>query len=233
MYVVQHSAKNPSAGPFVKFFAECHGPDTRQRNYIGAQVLVVCPSFEWLAVQMSIFRRNSNKRTKSSSYRKHFYNCPKMVHIGLHSVGTYHKKFGWQKRKKKNVLCRVSRNDTRQSILCRVSAGWHSGKKHLCRVPKLGARQKLTDVSYRRLLTALCRAPPSPSVWHSAMISLPSVFLCRESCSRQTWSLPRAGLCRVRYSAKASLLSARQKALGKATDSGSDPPKAPIRLYGA
>jgi hypothetical protein len=24
-----------------------------------------------------------------------------MVHVGLHSVGTYHKKFGWQKRKRK------------------------------------------------------------------------------------------------------------------------------------
>jgi hypothetical protein len=29
-----------------------------------------------------------------------------MVHVGLHSVGTYHKKFGDQN--KKNMLCRVS-----------------------------------------------------------------------------------------------------------------------------
>jgi hypothetical protein len=35
-----------------------------------------------------------------------------MVHVGLHSVGTYHKKFGDQNKKK--VLCRVSRDDTRQ-----------------------------------------------------------------------------------------------------------------------
>jgi hypothetical protein len=34
-----------------------------------------------------------------------------------------HKNFGWQKRKNKNILCRVSRNNTRQSFLCRVSAG--------------------------------------------------------------------------------------------------------------
>jgi hypothetical protein len=163
-------------------------------------------SFEWLAVQMWIFRRNSNKRTKSNNYRKHFYNCPKTVLVGLHSVGTFHKKFGWQKRKKKKVLCRVSRNDTRHRMLYRVSAGWHLAKKHLCRVPNVGARQKLTTVSYRWLLTALCRAPPSPSVWHSAKISLPSVFLCRESCSRQTGSLPRVGLCRV----------PDKKALGKA-----------------
>jgi hypothetical protein len=26
--------------------------------------------------------------------KKHFYNCTKMVLVGLHSVGTHHKKFG-------------------------------------------------------------------------------------------------------------------------------------------
>jgi hypothetical protein len=55
-----------------------------------------------------------------------------------------------------------------------------------------------------------------PAGRHLTKISLPSVFLCRESCSRQTRSLPRAGLCRVRHSTKDSLSSARQKALGKA-----------------
>jgi hypothetical protein len=30
-----------------------------------------------------------------------------MVHVGLHSVGTYHKKFGCQNLKNKNILCRV------------------------------------------------------------------------------------------------------------------------------
>jgi hypothetical protein len=30
-----------------------------------------------------------------------------MVHVGLHSVGTYHKKFGWEKKNIKNILCRV------------------------------------------------------------------------------------------------------------------------------
>jgi hypothetical protein len=42
-----------------------------------------------------------------------------MVHVGLHSVATYHKNNGWGK--KKYILCQVSKNDTRQSILCRVS----------------------------------------------------------------------------------------------------------------
>jgi hypothetical protein len=123
-----------------------------------------------------------------------------MIYVGLHSVGTCHKKFGWKKKKIQNIICRVSKNGTRQSVLCRV--------------PTLDARQKLTTVSYRRLLTALCRTPPSPSVWDSAKISLLSLILCREFCSRQTRSLPRARLCRVRHSAK-------RRALGKATDSGS------------
>ena len=54
------------------------------------------PSFEWPAVQMWFFRRNSNKRTKSNSSKKHFYNCTKMVLVGLNNVGTHHKKFGCQ-----------------------------------------------------------------------------------------------------------------------------------------
>jgi hypothetical protein len=107
------------------------------------------PSFEWPAVQIWIFWKNSNKRTKSTSYCKHCYNCPKMVHVGLHSVGTYHKKFGGQNEKNKNMVCRVSIEDTRQSLLCRVPRIWHSAKKPLCRVPVLGSRQRLTTVSFR------------------------------------------------------------------------------------
>jgi hypothetical protein len=53
-----------------------------------------------------------------------------MVHLGLHSVGTYHKKFGCQNLKNKNILCRLPKKelgkeffaecqliDTRQRIL--------------------------------------------------------------------------------------------------------------------
>jgi hypothetical protein len=78
------------------------------------------PSFEWPTVQIWIFRRNSNKRTKSTRYCKHSYNCPQMIHVGLHSVGTYHKKFG----------------------------SLHSAKKTLCRVPTHGSRQRLTAISF-------------------------------------------------------------------------------------
>jgi hypothetical protein len=111
-------------------------------------------SFEWPAVQIWIFRRNSNKRTKSTNDWKLCYNCPQMIHVGLHSIGIYHKKFGRQNLKNKNLLCRVSREDTRQRSLyaeCQPSAldkgWWPSG---------LG-----------RPLTALCRAPLLPSVLHS------------------------------------------------------------------
>jgi hypothetical protein len=77
-----------------------------------------------------------------------------MVHVGLNSVGTYHKKFGWENKINKNVLCRVSRDDTRQRSLCRVSAGWHSTKK------------------FENPTSDLCRVLVRR---HSAKISLPSV----------------------------------------------------------
>ena len=52
-----------------------------------------------------------------------------MEHVGLHHLRTYHKKFGWEKKKNENMLCRVSKMalgkalfvecpawDTRQSL---------------------------------------------------------------------------------------------------------------------
>jgi hypothetical protein len=76
-----------------------------------------------------------------------------MVHVGLHSVGTYHKKFGGQNVKNKNMVCRVSSRvsieDTRQSLLCRVPNTRHSTKNPLCRVPVLDSWQRVTAVSFR------------------------------------------------------------------------------------
>jgi hypothetical protein len=46
-----------------------------------------------------------------------------MVHVGLYSVGTYHKKFGWENKKNKNVLCRVSKEDTRQRLFAERQPG--------------------------------------------------------------------------------------------------------------
>jgi hypothetical protein len=123
-----------------------------------------------------------------------------MIHVGLHSVGTYHKKFRRQNKKNKNILCRVSRDDTRQRLLCRVPPGWHSAKNPLCRVPAVGSRQRLTAVSFGTAVdgplprapfaecltlgkTCLCREPPVPSVQHSVkglfaeFLTLPSAAL--------------------------------------------------------
>ena len=73
-----------------------------------------------------------------------------MSHVGLYSVETYHKKFGWQNKKNKNVLCRVSKEDTRQR-LCLPSA-----------IPAaFGKNNKLR----------FCRVPVSP---HSTKMALPS-----------------------------------------------------------
>jgi len=87
------------------------------------------PSFEWPAVQIWIFRRNSNKRTKSTRYCKHCYNCPKMIHVGLYSLETYHKKFGAENKKNTNVLCRVSSGWHSAKYALPSVPGWHSAKK--------------------------------------------------------------------------------------------------------
>jgi hypothetical protein len=127
------------------------------------------PCFEWLAVQIWIFQRNSNKQTKSNSYRKHFYNCAKMVHVGLHSVATYHKKFGWQNKKikiyfvecQKMILDKVfftecQTGGTRQRFfknpkdtLCRVLVSGHSSRG-LCRVPYPGHSAKTISLIENR-----------------------------------------------------------------------------------
>jgi hypothetical protein len=133
-----------------------------------------------------------------------------MIHVGLYSVGTYHKKFGKQNLKNTNTLCRVSREDTRQTVLCRVPNIWHSANKPLCRVPTLGPRQRLTTVSSRTAadgplpsatvaessqtyVSTSCRAPQLSSdslitlcrmstTWHSAKQALPSV-ICGHSAN--------------------------------------------------
>jgi hypothetical protein len=81
-----------------------------------------------------------------------------MVHVGLHSVGTHHKKFGKGKEKNRNMLCRVSKGDTRQrrslSSVQRGALG-KDPKYILCRVPlSVGTRQR-----------PVCRVL---AIWHSA-----------------------------------------------------------------
>jgi hypothetical protein len=142
-----------------------------------------------------------------------------MVHVGLHSVGTYHKKFGGQNIKNKNLVCRVSIEDTRQSLLCRVPSIWHSAKKPLCRVPVLGSRQRLMAVSFRTAADG-----PLPSVFFAECLTLgkhvfaecgpvPNVLHSVKRLVTESRTLPSAAL-----SAKPSLRSARQKALDKEFD---------------
>jgi hypothetical protein len=88
-----------------------------------------------------------------------------MIHVGLHSVGTYQKKFGRQN--KKNILCRVSREDNRQKVLCRVPTIWHSAKKPLRRVPTVGSQQRLTAVSFGTAADG-----PLPSVTFAEYLTL-------------------------------------------------------------
>jgi hypothetical protein len=123
-----------------------------------------------------------------------------MVHVGLHSVGTYHKKFGGQNQKNKNMVCRVSIEDTRQSLLCRVPSIWHSAKKPLCRVPVLGSRQRLTTVSFR-----MAADGPLPSACFAECLTLgkhvfvecgpvPSVLHTVTSLVTESQTLPSAAL---------------------------------------
>jgi hypothetical protein len=82
-----------------------------------------------------------------------------MEHLSLHSVRTYHKKFGWEKEKIKYILPSVQ--------------GWHSAKHALPSVirrtfgkeaflpnAKAWRSVKMTAIRFRRLLTVLCRALP-------------------------------------------------------------------------
>jgi hypothetical protein len=65
------------------------------------------------------------------------------------------------------MVCRVSIEDTRQSLLCRVPSIWHSAKKPLCRVPVLGSRQRLTVVSFR-----MAADGPLPSAFFAECLTL-------------------------------------------------------------
>jgi hypothetical protein len=102
-----------------------------------------------------------------------------MVHVGLHSVGTYHKKFGRENKKNKKVICRVSTNDTRQRMVCRVPAVQHSAKdckRFFAECHPVGTRQR-----------TLCRVP---AIWLSAKNIL--IFLKKSLPSARSRALGKA-----------------------------------------
>jgi hypothetical protein len=102
-------------------------------------------------------RGNTIKRTKYNIYSKHFYNCFKNGTCRSTWCRNKPQKVWLGKEKNENKLCRVSEQGTRESMLCRVSPGPTLGN-----VPSLPSvstwhSTKVTTVSYRRLLTVLCR----------------------------------------------------------------------------
>jgi hypothetical protein len=107
-----------------------------------------------------------------------------MIHVDLHSVGTCHKKF-----RNKNMICRVSREDTRQRVLCRVPNICHSAKKPLCRVPNLGSRQRLTAVSFRTTSDG-----PLPSATFAEWCLVSSVLHSVKRLVIESRTLPNAAL---------------------------------------
>jgi hypothetical protein len=50
--------------------------------------------------------------------KKHCYNCSKMVHVGLHSLVTYHKKFGDQNKKIKICFAECLHRALGKDSLC-------------------------------------------------------------------------------------------------------------------
>jgi hypothetical protein len=107
--------------------------------------------------------------------------------FGLHSVVTYRKRFCWENKKIKNILCRVSKKGTRHSMHCRVSANTQRSAK-------------ITTVSYRRRLTALCRAPPFTEClaldkdFFVECIFMPRVLLSVNALVNESRTLPSAAL---------------------------------------
>jgi hypothetical protein len=179
------------------------------------------PSFEWPAVQIWIFWRISKKRTKSTNDWKLCYNCPQMIHVGLHSVGTYHKKFGRQNQKNKNILWAKLPLPSASCVALGKEAslpranGWHSAKTN---------GRQLWDGCWRLFAeSSLCR-----------VFDTRQTCLCRVLSSAECSALGKESLCReldfTECGSRQSLLcrvldkrhSAKNPTLGKDSDSGSE-----------
>jgi hypothetical protein len=135
-----------------------------------------------LQFKFEIIWRNSFKRTKSYSYSKHFYNYAKIEHIGLHTIRTHHKKFG-EKKKKTNIICRVSRKEWQRQVLP-SNMREHPAKKNL------------------NNLNILCRVPTRT---HSAKYSLPSVR--SRTVDKVSYRIKKLSSARLRALGKEHLLS--------------------------
>jgi hypothetical protein len=82
-----------------------------------------------------------------------------MVHIGLHSVGTYYKKFSWQNKKIKIYFVECPRKALGTACSAKCQMGGTRQRRFFaeCQNSALG---KGNGRRFRRRLTALCREPP-------------------------------------------------------------------------
>jgi hypothetical protein len=128
-----------------------------------------------------------------------------MVHVGLRSVGTYHKKFGGQNKKIKIYYVECPRKVSVKPALPSVKRG-ALGREDSLPSARTFLSVKVTVVSFRRRLTALCREPPFAKCLalgkeiFAECIPVPRVLLSANVVVTESKTLP----------------SARQKALGKA-----------------
>jgi hypothetical protein len=145
-----------------------------------------------------------------------------MIHVSLHSVGIYHKKFGWQNKKTKIYFTEcptgaLGKKDSLPSTRTRLSA-------------------KITAVSFRRRLTTLCRAPQ-----FAECVSTRQRCLCRVYSCAKSPALGKRGRYREQDFAECGTRqilpcrvpdkknSAKRRALGKEPDFGSDSRKLSIK----
>jgi hypothetical protein len=116
-----------------------------------------------------------------------FIIVPKMNHISLHSVGTNHKRFGWKRKKMKIYF-----------VECPCKAYRVSPGQTLVKVPSFPSVNvwrsiKITVVSYKRLLTVICRA----SSFAKCLALDKAVFTECLTVSRVLLSIKKRSLTRV------------------------------------
>jgi hypothetical protein len=139
-----------------------------------------------------------------------------MVHVGIHSGGTYHKKFGWQNKKNKNILCLVSNWGLAKLALSSVKQG-ALGKEDSLPSAKTQLSGKVTAVSFRWRLTTLCREPPFAECLalgkeiFAECIPVPRVLLSANAVVTESRTLPSAALGKD-FFAKCSTKNTRQSA---------------------
>jgi hypothetical protein len=129
-----------------------------------------------------------------------------MVHVGLHSVATYHKKFGWQNNKIKIYFVEFPRKALGKacSVECQTGA---LGKKASLPSARTRLSAKITVVSFRRRLTTLCRA-----------LSFVECLALGKDVFAECFPVPRVLLSvNVVVTESRTLPSARQKTIGIAS----------------